>query len=110
MKPEVKTKWLAALRSGEYKQGRYVLRTASDNFCCLGVLCDLAEKAGVVKATLRKDAYQYAGKKGFLPSEVVNWAGLDYDNPKVGDELLTELNDFENLSFDDIADYIEKYL
>lgn len=47
MNPVIKTKWLEALRSGEYQQGRVVLRTTPQpdaqhgRFCCLGVLCDL---------------------------------------------------------------------
>lgn len=42
MSPELKTRWLEALRSGEYKQGRAYLRK-DDKFCCLGVLCDLID-------------------------------------------------------------------
>lgn len=30
--------WLKALRSGEYKQGQYVLQDSA-GFCCLGVAC-----------------------------------------------------------------------
>lgn len=41
MNRELKTKWLEALRSGKYKQGRSALRTIQDEFCCLGVLCDI---------------------------------------------------------------------
>jgi hypothetical protein len=33
MKPQVKEKWLNALRSGEYQQGRLSLRV-ENNFCC----------------------------------------------------------------------------
>jgi hypothetical protein len=40
MNPEVKARWVAALRSGEYKQGKGALRL-NNKFCCLGVLCDL---------------------------------------------------------------------
>lgn len=36
-----KAKWIAALRSGEYKQGRHYLRGEDDQFCCLGVAADL---------------------------------------------------------------------
>lgn len=32
-------KWLAALRSGDYQQGNYVLENADHRFCCLGVAC-----------------------------------------------------------------------
>lgn len=37
MDPNVKTLWLKALRSGNYKQGYMKLRSG-DRFCCLGVL------------------------------------------------------------------------
>lgn len=46
MNKELKTKWIAALRSGEYKQGTNVLRDEDNRFCCLGVLCDLMIKEG----------------------------------------------------------------
>jgi hypothetical protein len=39
--PQQFNDWLAALRSGEYKQGRGTLCNAYDNsYCCLGVLCE----------------------------------------------------------------------
>lgn len=38
--------WTDALRSGEYQQGTGCLRTGDDNFCCLGVLSDLAAPFG----------------------------------------------------------------
>lgn len=37
-------KWVEALRSGEYEQGRGRLRVtdnAGDSFCCLGVACEI---------------------------------------------------------------------
>ncbi len=40
MNPEVKQKWIGALRSGKYEQGTEKLRSVS-GYCCLGVLCDL---------------------------------------------------------------------
>lgn len=40
--PEFKAKWTAALRSGEYKQGRSCLRNDDYEYCCLGVACHLA--------------------------------------------------------------------
>lgn len=36
---DVKAKWIAALRSGKYRQARKTLRDASGAMCCLGVLC-----------------------------------------------------------------------
>lgn len=44
MNPEVKAEWLDALRSGNYKQGKGYLKDNKDEFCCLGVLCDLYAK------------------------------------------------------------------
>jgi hypothetical protein len=44
---EVMDKWIAALRSGQYNQGRGKLKS-SNGYCCLGVLCDvLPSEAGV---------------------------------------------------------------
>lgn len=45
MNQEIKKRWVAALRSGDYKQGTGALRNADNKFCCLGVLCDLHSKA-----------------------------------------------------------------
>lgn len=33
--------WVAALRSGKYKQGQRYLRSCNDTYCCLGVLLDI---------------------------------------------------------------------
>lgn len=41
--------WVAALRSGEYKQATGRLRTP-EGWCCLGVLTDLAIKKGLIDA------------------------------------------------------------
>lgn len=40
MKPSIKKKWVAALRSGQYQQAKKVL-TDGQGFCCLGVLSNL---------------------------------------------------------------------
>lgn len=40
MNQKIKKKWIEALRSGKYKQGKTLLRSAN-KFCCLGVLCDI---------------------------------------------------------------------
>lgn len=43
MKKEIADRWVAALESGEYKQGQRRLR-CNDEYCSLGVLCDLYSK------------------------------------------------------------------
>lgn len=42
MKKEIADLWVAALRSGKYKQGRTTLKNRDSEFCCLGVLCDIS--------------------------------------------------------------------
>lgn len=41
--PEVKAKWVEALRSCDYRQGRRVLRNEDNEYCCLGVLSDIVD-------------------------------------------------------------------
>lgn len=44
MDKELKAKWVAALRSGEYKQGKGRLYDARSNaYCCYGVLRHIAD-------------------------------------------------------------------
>lgn len=51
MNPMYKSKWINALRSGEFKQGRKVLHNTVENtYCCLGVLCHILAKDGVIVA------------------------------------------------------------
>ena len=85
MNPEIKALWLTALRSGDYKQGQGVLRDGADNFCCLGVLTDLAVKAGVLEDGVVGEGgvYRYKGEfaitEGTLIPSVAEWAGLYFD-------------------------------
>jgi len=41
MTREDRTKWTAALLLGGYKQGKGFLRNEKNEYCCLGVLCDI---------------------------------------------------------------------
>ena len=50
MDQEFKAKWVEALRSGEYKQGRGYLKVTENGearYCCLGVACELLRESGV---------------------------------------------------------------
>lgn len=42
MNPRLKEEWVKALRSGDYEQGTVRLCNDDDQFCCLGVLADIA--------------------------------------------------------------------
>lgn len=106
--------WTEALRSGEYHQGKNYLHQKSargDEFCCLGVACDIAVKNGVeldIDTTyhiVRYDKYSAA-----LPTAVAEWLGVQtsfgdfYNNGEYGS--LTNLND-HGVKFAEIADTIE---
>jgi len=116
---DVKRQWVAALRSGKYEQGRQRLEK-DGRFCCLGVLCDLAVKAGVVERV--HGEYEH-GVVGFArpsdpegpnastpPWAVVKWAGMDSDLMALTIRALINLNDIKGLSFEEIADRIEEQL
>lgn len=113
MNPEIKDRWLTALRSGEYKQGKGYLRQADDTFCCLGVLADIAVKDGAcpvpeLKANRAVPHYTYDSLSGDLTIELSGWAGLEpYDDVQ---SRLMGMNDDYGLSFEQIADWIEENL
>lgn len=113
MNPEVKQKWIKALRSGEYKQAKGQLTTLTGEDCCLGVLCKLAVAEGVIAPSTKEEKYvTYDRETHILPQKVIIWAGVDscggYKNEN-GIQWLTEDND-GGATFLDIADTIEKYL
>lgn len=113
MNPEIKERWIAALRSGEYKQTIGNLRV-KDKFCCLGVLCDLAAKDGIGEWQENKNSNRFFSTPLFaasklLPSTIVSWAGLNSPRVLIDDSSLVSLND-QGASFSEIADIIEKYL
>jgi hypothetical protein len=93
MNAEIKAQWVAALRSGDYIQGKSRLATIRGNgtveYCCLGVLCDVAVKSGLDIAVCEGDVTSgttsgsefaplyYGDAAGLLPDSVVQWAGLE---------------------------------
>lgn len=115
MNKKIKQKWVAALRSGDYKQGIGRLRLG-DKFCCLGVLCDIFIKETGQSEWINNCSF--VNKDGtetdsFLPYCVSVWAGLRSTNPSVnmsGERVwLSVMNDQEN-SFSYIANKIESLL
>ena len=126
MNKEVKELWLKALRSGEYKQGRNYLEYTDPlygkKYCCLGVLCDLAVKNGVIcKTDQGRNEIYYETNAGIdnftnnvLPTKVQNWAEIystdgDFNSKEFVDKtMLTELNDSGKYGFNAIANIIEE--
>lgn len=108
MKEEIKDRWVEALRSGKYKQGRKVLKKGK-NFCCLGVLCDITKDELGLEWNARIPASDSLdGERLFLPLSVKDYAGLSARNPGVGVKALSDMND-TGVKFNRIADLIEKH-
>lgn len=110
MKPEIKQRWIQALRSGEYQQTKGTLHN-DKGFCCLGVLCDLyAKEHSHHSWVLYGDRYKMIDETGILPIKVKRWAGLNENNPIIeGYASLAELND-GCFTFEQIAQIIEEQL
>ena len=114
MNKKIKAKWVAALRSGQYKQTQNQLRDGN-KFCCLGVLCNIHAQEHPRIAKMQKNPKVYMGETTVLPEAVIKWSGLKDDcggqviYRGLG-EALTELNDNEELSFKKIAKLIEAQL
>lgn len=122
MDAKLKARWVTALRSGEYRQGYFSLRTNLGSYCCLGVLCDLVDPNGwddnlyvspndpddfsghLIPATLAEALGlmwdQEANQNGYLDI-------VDRDGVRVS---LANLNDSGELTFSQIADMIENKL
>lgn len=130
MNPDVKARWVAALRSGDYQQWTGRLRLpadGTDEFCCLGVLCDISAGDDVGHWTgIETELVCYkAGaeeRSTALPFAVMKWAGLGEDDPDVTaadprsdgaprrSYALSTVNDEWCLDFMAIADLIERGL
>lgn len=123
MKKSVAKAWVAALRSGKYRQGKKRLRVAGetrkqDSFCCLGVLCDVY-RTETGKGRWRLGAFEAeadAGSAMVTPDTVMAWAGLGSCNPEVLSQdpsthgtALAEFNDRHGKTFAEIADLIEAH-
>jgi hypothetical protein len=110
MNADIKQRWLDALRSGKYRQGSRVLRSESNKYCCLGILCELVDPTGwrrVPVPSLSGMAYEYVTGESHnmsMPSlRTLDSAGLDAEIA----EQLARWND-DGMSFSDIAKYIEE--
>lgn len=110
MKKEIADLWVKALRSGEFQQGKESL-CHDGAYCCLGVLCELASKEGVVRREeLGDGVVQFGGGGDFPGREVVRWADLDSPTGRLnGHKALFALNDDEGWTFAEIADHIETH-
>ena len=102
-------RWVAALRSGEYKQCTIRLRR-QNTFCVFGVACDLM-KDSFTNIEDHSRHYSYDGHFSSAPSIVIAALGLRTTTIKKENHYpisLYTLND-RGTSLAEIADYIEQY-
>lgn len=125
-KQEFYTKWVAALRSGDYEQAQGTLSVNYESFCCLGVACEVA---GVRrKSTYGGDGYENifnddsevinSATNAQLPKQLAKALGwkwetgaFDIGTYRYREPLeyeLSVLND-DGFTFDQIADIIEYF-
>jgi hypothetical protein len=117
LNPDFKAKWVAALRSGDYKQAHHslvawgpTLEHGPRAFCCLGVGClvsgvDPKELRNLdVPARSHVDGW-WDGDGGPYPSPHDPWVLVNGVECK-----LSEVNDNLKLNFAQIADIIEQQL
>jgi hypothetical protein len=117
MNEPIKIEWLADLEGGLIPQGRGQLGTNKER-CCLGVLCDIAVKHGVIKSKNIEGNWIYNDDEELvLPPEVIKWAGLnsciaELDTRIVFNKVkcitLADLND-EGMDFPSIAKVIREH-
>lgn len=104
MDKQIKQRWIDALRSGNYKQGKFWLRRGDkceSSFCCLGVLCDIYNQDTGNNWSFPEDpeyiddgeepsaceAFGFLGEEKVLPTDVAEWAGfvVASDGYSIGD-------------------------
>lgn len=103
MDQQVKAEWVAALRSGEYKQARERLCAIDGSMCCLGVLVDTCVDGEWVHEW---GGWTFQGRSGKIPEPVRHRLRLTASQ----ESDLIGLNDRKYWSFGRIANWIEKNL
>lgn len=112
MNAELKQKWLDALRSGRYSQGKEVLKKVSyvghAQHCCLGVLCEVVPLVQEVRMANKALGFELSGSgeadNKYLTPSILAYVGLTDSQQKE----LAAMNDDEGLLFDEIAAWVEK--
>lgn len=108
MNKEAKEKWIEALRSGKYTQGKNCLKNIDNTYCCLGVLVKVFEDHYGLKFDQKINCSHNAMVFGSQcsiaapPEIVIDWIKLE---PK-HQNLLMNLNDKHGCSFAGIADVL----
>lgn len=102
MPQSIKDKWVAALRSGEYKQGqRFLCDDTTGSYCCLGVLEVITD--GEVERNSDGESRGLPTQEFYDRYDITGWEGTS--------EELWLMNDAvyggDPHTFDEIAGWIE---
>jgi hypothetical protein len=102
--PDLKAKFVAALRSGRYRQGRSQLRGGDDCFCALGVLFDVGGCHWIRGEDCYTATFDSKAKSSYRPTRRMQDAvGLTDEQT----DALIYLNDGRGLPFALIAAEVE---
>lgn len=112
MDKRLKTRWIKALLSGKYKQGRGALKTPKREYCCLGVLCDITkgrqwgvDYSGQYCVEIEDDTYQLFAPDNFIDHDAQRQLSAMNDGEHVdGGQVKRPVN------FTRIAKWIERHL
>lgn len=107
--PEFKEKWIAALRSGEYKQctDHQMINEIENTYCCLAVACDILGVQRSLMSTSRPELPELIrggtnnkiARKLIIMNDGYAYGYPEYDNIPL-----------RSHSFNEIADYIQENL
>lgn len=108
MKKDIAEKWVAALRSGKYKQVRENMRRYRHgegySYCCLGVLTDIVcTKEERADEAMFMDEYG----DGYLNPTISDRCSVNTSASGIAKKILVKMNDEDGKSFEEIADCIE---
>lgn len=118
----VMERWASALESGDYGQTTGVLTDGKGRYCCLGVLCELAVKDGIIKKRAEQPTFDdecddtdccgddgcamewvYGGNALLPPRAVIDWAfGTDWAGANPTLKLETPITDAYGDTFDEL--------
>ena len=113
MKKDTKEKWVAALRSGEYKQCQGELKDASGAHCCLGVLLETQGWKETPYYKNKSIFTYYMSSEGVInneENELDEYTADRFGLNRQHQVKLMKLNDDTGWSFNLIARWIEDHL
>jgi len=108
---ELQTKWIEALESGKYNQGKNFLKVCDGGefkYCCLGLLCELKgipSETEQKNSTASKNIFTFGPRTTMITDELGQEVGLR--NTQLTD--LAHMND-SGKSFNEIAQEIKRIL